>query len=191
MHQPRERSSFVRLFLDGTTWKLLLLVYSTAVAFFASARTFGWVLCLSNCLSLVSSPPVVSYYSGLSPEERFICLIIVVSRTEFAVLAVISARQFASERFLDISKTDSCIKHRVFDLVALSSPFIVLVDAAGISTSLDGYSYKKATGVLVWKVVRLVNRLAVTSELVAQLLYFSVGSGTVFDVTTAGATRLI
>lgn len=102
-----------------------------------------------------------------------------------------SFRHAVSEGSLDTFKCDSCVEPRVLYLVAVPSLVFSTVETAGKCAILDGSEYDMATAPMARKIMRSIDWLAVTLESVAQLLHFTIASGTIPVLTIESATGLV
>lgn len=97
----------------------------------------------------------------------------------------------ASEGFLDTFRCDSQVELRVPYLIAMQLPVVFLVESAGVCAILEGSKYDIATALLAWDVLRLIDCLEVTTESVAELIFFSMRPDTFSVFTIGNASRLV
>lgn len=190
-HQTWKHTSSVRVFDGWHNVKVFAICPQHCGRFFISTSTPDWALRLANRLLRDPSPPVFSYYSGLSLGEGFSHLIDVVAQLEFAVLAVVSFFQALSKCFLDTTGCGSRMKPCIPYLAAMSTPVISLVKTIIVCAISDGSGYGMATVVMTREDMWSTVWLAVTLESVAQLLLFSMESETASVFTTEGATCFV
>lgn len=98
-----------------------------------------------NCLLLVPTPPVFSYYSDLVIKEPFQNLIFTIARTELAVCVLIQFMSAASAGFSEAFGCNSRLVASTPCLIVMSSILSDLIKLVGIGSILHGNGFDLAS----------------------------------------------